>query len=248
MANSPGKNPYSLSIRIFTDGFSFYIHDENRELLSVKHLRTGATDRQEDFTELLAQTELKSSFNKTRVIVETGLYTLIPDHFETDSRALLTLQHPCLTENSPIITNHIEGQGMTVVFAPEAGLLKALRSVFTEIVPQHLLSSILRNQPESGRVILWTRGNEMDMMLFDQGKCLLMNSFNISTTEDVIYHTLNLFREFGLNRREFALWVYTPESSAQVIGNQSDITEGMKPFFGNFSIKLQTSYYEDYQW
>jgi hypothetical protein len=248
MANSPGKNPYSLSIRIFTDGFSFYIHDENRELLSVKHLRTGTTDRQEDFAELLAQSELKSSFNKTRVIVETGFYTLIPEHFSTDSRALLTLQHPYLNEDSPIITNNIDGQGMTVVFAPGAGLLKALRSVFPEIVPQHHLNTFLRIPPESGRVIVWTRGNEIDLMLFDQGKCLLMNSFNITTTEDIIYYTLNLYREFGLNRHEFALRVFSPESSAQGIGNQSDITDGLKTFFGNFKVKLQTTCYEDYQW
>jgi hypothetical protein len=243
MAHTPGKNPYSLSIRIFSDGFSLYVHDEKSELLTLKHLRN-----RNDINELLAQNELKTSFHKTRVIVETGLYTLIPDLFSTDSKALLALQHPYLSDDHSIITNHIDGQGLSVVFATEPALMKQIRSVFPDIVPQLHLNTFLRNNPESGRVILWTRGSETDLMLFDQGKWMLMNSFNISSVEDIIYYTLNLYREFGLNRAEFALWAFGSDSSGSGSGNNAELAAGLKPFFANIHTKQQTSVYENYQW
>ncbi len=248
MAITPGKNPYSLSIRIFSDGFSLFVHDENKALLSVKHLQTRETEAEARFAELLTQRELKGTFNQTRVIIETGLYTLIPDHFSNDSRSMLALQHPYLSDDYPVIENQIDGHGMTVVFATEPGLLKALRMAFPEIIPQLHLNTFLRTTPESARVILWVRGGEIDLLLYDQDQWMLMNSFNITSTEDIIYYTMNLFREFGLNRNEFALWAFIPENAAQGFVSYTDLSAGLKPFFGNINNKLQTTWYEDYQW
>lgn len=248
MANTPGKNPYSLSIRIFSDGFSLYIHDENSALLSVKHLRNREPASEPGLRELMNQSELKTSFNKTRVIIETGLYTLIPDHFGAESRALLALQHPFLSDEYPAITNHIDGQGSNVVFAAEPVLFGGLQSAFPGIVPQLHLNTFLRHPSESSRVILWNRNKEADLMLFEQGKCMLMNSFNISSVDDIIYYSLNLYREFGLSRNEFALWAYCPETSEKSMAGTSDLSAGLKSFFGNISIIQQTKHYEDYQW
>ena len=247
MANSPGKNPYSLSIRVFADGFSLFIHDENLGLSSFKHLQRNNSDSQSEFTELFSQKELNSSFSKTRLIIETGDYSLIPDQFGTDGKALLTLQHPYLPDDNSVIINHIDGHGMSVIFTLQAEVLKAFRNIFPDIIPQLHLNTFLLQPPESGRVILWNRNREIDMILFHEGKLLLMNSFSISTFEDIIYYTLNLYREFGLNRHDFPLWFYNSGQANQNQGFRSDISEGLKSFFGNVNIQSQTTHYENYQ-
>jgi len=244
----PGKNDYSLSIRIFSGGLSLFMYDENMGFLSSKHLFHQAGMQPTDLTLLTDQKELKTSFRKTRVFIETNLYSLIPSQFASAGNSMLKLQHPNLTENLPVITNETDTQGMSVVFAIKPDLHKHLNSNYPELIPQLHLTGFLKTPPESGQVILWARHNEIDLMLFDQEQWKLMNSFSISTAEDIIYFTLNLYREFGLNRRDFPLCTFSRDSASYESVIPANMEAVLQPFFGNIKNIQQTSWYENYQW
>lgn len=233
----PLKSQNSLSIRIFSDGFSLYISDNNRALIGSRHIqRKNKTDLtlQDEFKK---SPEFNLSYQCVKLYVETGYFSLIPGIFDdvSDQHNLLRLHHPDLNQNVVIYSTLLNKSKARFIYAVSAEWNQTCKSIFPDVTPQLHLTPIIAQHSDAA--IVWIRKTEMDIAILTNGEPVLVNAYNYQSPEDLLYFTLNMLKELKINKKTFPIILYhSSELHPELL---------FKGFFTNVSAIPQMQWYEN---
>jgi hypothetical protein len=200
---STNTSLYSLYIQIGSLGISVSVFDDSYTLLSQKKISVSIITLSTNELVEIVKKETQLYYRKIKLIYESDIYTLIPDSiFSTENvKDFLYLQHKA-EPNEKILYNKIFNWGVVVAFTIPVSIHNALNQVFPYITIEHHLSFVLTDKVKKQNetcIYIWVRSKMMDLIVFKNGKLILVNSFAYQTPEDFTYFTLNVYEQFSLD-------------------------------------------------
>ena len=221
MDNNPATNnaQYCLSIRFLPDGFSLIVSDKQKKTLVSRHVYANVNMLSSAaILELLSQQqELNMTFGSIRLIVESGNYSLVPAQVfrEGNAREFLKLLHPELPSNMTVLNNTLPPWNAIMLFAISSNLNEALQSILPELIPEHHLSVLMVDDvPLTSQTTFYAyfRNDMVDMLLFDEYKPLIVNSFECKAVEDFLYYALKIAGQFKVDSYQIPVTLFNAEN------------------------------------
>ena len=141
------KNPYSLSIRFSSDGFSLYVFDENKVQLSERNVVLETIPETKDglIDVLSGVDELTLNFSSVRLIFESELYSVIPlaVYCEQDELALFNLHHNGVKSLECILKNELLAWDAVLLFSFISLPVRSLIPCLSDINDHPLISVLI---------------------------------------------------------------------------------------------------------
>ena len=219
--NIPFKNTdnKTLSIQFSLGGFSFCVSDLLSKEISyfANYTFEESVNSLEDLLENIKTVFnedpiLHYEFSEVFVIHQNSLNTFIPDvYFEEDSLNsylelnIKTLQTDLITFDT---IAEIEAKN---VYVPYVNINNYLFQNFGEFEYKHhttiLLEKLIqKNEIEEKVMFVNVFKNTFDIVVLENKKLILSNSFSYQTKEDFIYYILFVAEQLQLNNEEFKLY------------------------------------------
>ena len=240
------NNQYSLSIRIFSDGFSLCVYDEKHTIISRKNIKS---EQGNDFAEFLrnmlaTNEEIRQKYKDIVIICESGYHTIIPDVFHKTEREreFLKLQHPSLPVSYQTFHNKINSQQSILIFGLEQSITQLLALHFQQVIPESHLVNIINRIIIDGndKIAIWIRPEEIDCIVYKDHKIILLNKYSYQSSEDITYHILNIHQQLELNPNDII---------SEVFSDANLLTEKLLiKYIPKLVIKSKQTAHEDYQW
>lgn len=211
-------NNFDLSIRFAPDGFYLSIRDNSRLVSSKKIYADFNNLTETQIIDLLAgQPELQIIFKSVRLIYENRHFTCVPFEFFSADTAYdyLKLQHPHTNKTETILYNRLEPWEAINVFSIPTHLNKVLNSFLPEISIEHHLSALLTDDimMQNGKMIhIQIRNSETDYIVLHDSKLLLINTFEVSSAEDTVYHAINIATQLGFATDDCSITIHGNEN------------------------------------
>lgn len=189
-----------LSILIRSDGFSLILKSaENEPIMHENHVFSNT-----DVSTLLQRVRMCfPTLNPIEIFIETDYYTLVPRHlFKLNkSKYYLQMQHPDLPESATIYFMQSQIEDAVLLFSVDTDKLSTFQQAFPNATVQHHLFLQLASTKAIANdvVSVLIREKSIDIIVFQQSKLKLMNSFAYQTEEDIIYHIMNVFQLLNLS-------------------------------------------------
>ena len=209
---------YCLSIRFFPDGFSLFVSGEDKKVVVSRHINAAIAEMSTDgILDLLsAQQEFSMSFAAVRVIVESDYYSIVPAGVfrEGDEAAMLRFAFSDLPGNFTVIRNELLPWGAVLLYALPVNLNEALQTTLPELVPEHHLSVFMADNVSLSAdtaFYAFLRQGVVDLMAFDAGRPLLVNSFQCKTAEDLLYYLLKISGLHNIDTYRVSLKLYNAD-------------------------------------
>ena len=178
------------------------------------------------------------------VFCETDFYTLIPEVLCNDETIpeFLKLQHPDLPETWQVCQSTIGNQQSVLVYALPKNLLSSTDKTFKQLQIKHHLQDVIEKLAASNQdmILVWVRQQKVDFIVYKENSICLLNSYDYKTSEDIVYHALNIYHQFKLDPDKFKITTYSPDKTQLELLIKSYITDAV--------CKSIQSEYEDYQW
>ncbi len=218
---------YTLSIRLSTDGFSFSIYnplsgnDFYYRVYPINSQRSMAANVK---AFLAATSELKHPFKQTNILVHSSRYTPVPlELFEDEQMEAIFYQNLPQQKNELILCN-ILGKTNTVILFSLDKLAHLFLSeqfpsanFFAAVSPQIEHLSYKSTQGNNLKLYANIHERSVDVLAFNRGSLLIVNTYQVSGSNDVNYYILNLWQQlkFDQQRDELHL-IGQPESRKEV--------------------------------
>jgi len=210
--DSNQSNSYILSIQLSLDGFSFCVFDE----IAGKYIALGNKEFPEKFQTsdffkffdnfIKKETWITSKFKKVNCLLDSSMYTLIPEESfeESNLKKYLEFNHS-ISEIDEIHYNKIDLLNTYNVFSVSSDITNYLNRYFTNINyinrQSVAISNILAsNKTMSGNNVFVNLGKSViDIIVLSNKKLVMCNSFKFKSNTDALYHILNVFDKFRLS-------------------------------------------------
>lgn len=175
----------------------FPFNNESENFSWKDHLEFATTK-----SKILRQYE----FSKARICVTSLQYTLVPEalHHPGDEQTYFNLNFKEASDIK-VCGSHVSVYDLFVVYGIENDLNKELLHLFQDPKIVHhsevLLNSVNRlSRNNAGRQLyLNVRQNEIDIVVTEGKQLILLNSFNRNSNEDVLYYTLFVCEQLGID-------------------------------------------------
>ncbi len=205
---------YQLSIRLQSDGFSLSIRDEEKSVLSTKNgkINFQKLNEEELTTEFLSQFETEINYNTVEITVENELYTLVPEFFnENDTyHTLLKFQHPDFDTKENLVLNKTIGNLKTnLIFGCPTKIVNAINKVFSNCQLTHTIVEFLEHVDGVNGLFVSMRSAKMDVAIISDDRLLVVNTYAFSSSEDVLYHLLNVMYTLKLQADKLRLNIFS---------------------------------------
>ncbi len=221
--NNQSYTPYKLSIRLKSDGFSLCIYDNE---LSTHSSKTGKIDfstlnESELIDSFQLQFETAIGYKHTELIIENDFFTIIPKSFFElqDYAALLKFQHPTFDTNIyNTFSSQISALNVNLVFACPTKITKAISSVFRDIQISHTIVefiSAVQNLNEDGMFVS-VKDKKMTVAVIANSNLQLLNSYEFSTHEDILYHIMNIIENLNLQPTKEKLTILSNQTEPEL--------------------------------
>jgi Protein of unknown function (DUF3822) len=215
-----GINPYNLVISLSPKETLFSIYDQEGRNLSFSKSTTSIHNLTSDeiisvFNDVI---ESKLLFQTVRIVFESNIYTLVPnDLFRKENiRDFLEFQFD-IPKQSLIQFNLLSQFGAINVYAIPASVEKSMSSLFPKVSIEHHLSYFITDRLKSAAtniIAILIRDLTIDILVLTSGKPQLLNTFQITTTEDVVYYALKIYEQFSLDLDKVGLYLYNTKPSS----------------------------------
>lgn len=225
--STTAANFYRLYLRMASDGFSLSVFDQANTLLSAKKVSAALYSLSLEELITLIETETTLNYQHIYIIVESELYTIIPDAiFRIDEATdFLQLEHKP-TKTDSILFNKIPSMGIVNVFAIPGTLHNALTHLFPGEVIEHQISWFIADKVKirnESCVYAWVRNKTFDVVAVKDGNLQLINSFSYLTPEDFSYFTLNIFDKLSLDIQECPVYLFNA-------GNKPELAKTLEKY------------------
>ena len=201
---------YTLSIRLSTDGFSFSIYNP----ISGNDLyhRTYPVNTQRSMAAnvkafLGATEELKHSFKHVNILIHSSRYTIVPlELFEDEHMETLFYQNVKESKNEIVLCNILGKSNSVILFSLDKLTHLLLSEHFTSarffasISPQIEYLTIKSRQGNTCKMYINIHQGDMDAICLNKGKLLLVNTFPSPNANDIVYYTLNIWKQLDYDQ------------------------------------------------
>lgn len=216
--NITSKNYKKLSIQVSLTGFSFCCFDTlNNVITSFKEIQfetSNKTAKIEDlFTEAFKNNpELKSTYDEVMVIHNNNLSTFVPTALFDENYLGSYLQYTTKVFETDFFTfDTISNYQMNAVYIPYVNINNFLIDNVGSFDYKHansiLVEKILegsKNNDEKKMVVNFNP-EHFEIIVVQNQKLLLFNSFEYQTPEDFLYYLLFTAEQLSLNPESFQL-------------------------------------------
>lgn len=210
--NIAEKKYKKFSIQVSLTGLSFCCFDTlNNTVISFKEVHFDTIDKAEKIEDLLADAfnnhpELKDSYDEILVIHSNNLSTFVPEALFDENFLGSYLQYNIkVFETDFFAFDEIPNYQMNLVYIPYVNINNFLIDQFGSFDYKHansiLVSKLLiasKNKDEK-KIFVHLNSNHFEIVVTQNQKLLLFNSFDYSTPEDFIYYILFTAEQLNLN-------------------------------------------------
>lgn len=195
--------PYSLSIRITTDGFSFTLEQNQETILKRRVYCSEALLSEKLVEEFQQQNLLGKQFEQTTVILHSKSQT-VPDELyrKEDEPIWFTSLHPTKRIQDIVLTSqYIPEFCCHNIFSIPKTLYNTLHDALGENINyQHVTSELIQSllKQKNKCMSIYQQQNGIDMVVVENGTLLLTNHFPTQTDTDIAYWVLNTMEQLKL--------------------------------------------------
>lgn len=215
--NITSKKYKKLSIQVSLNGLSYCCFDTlNNTITSLKevHFDTEKTNKIEQLFEETFKNnpELKDSYDEIMVIHNNNLSTFVPAALFDENFMGSYLQYNTKVFETDFFTyDQISNYQMNSVYIPYVNINNFLIDTIGSFDYKHansiLIEKILdasKNNDEKKMIVNFNKGH-FEIIVVQNQKLLLFNSFEYETPEDFIYYLLFTAEQLSLNPESFQL-------------------------------------------
>lgn len=211
---SGSKNNRRLSVQISLTGQSFLISCTKTNKIEWKaserwlYALSGPEELLDRTIRVLENSTIDlSQITEVKLFYHTSLYTLVPSKIWSDENPNLYLKYTLKTLPHDFIAHESILKGETnLVYIPFVNLNNYFFDKFGSFHYYHALGPWIDYCAEvigkqTGVFANFT-SRQLDVLVFKNGQLHLSNSFEYHTPEDVVYYTLFIYEQLGLNPDE----------------------------------------------
>lgn len=153
-----------------------------------------------------------SQITEVKLFYHTSLYTLVPTKIWSDENPTLYLKYTLKTLPHDFIAHEPILKGETnLIYIPFVNLNNYFFEKFGSFHYYHALGPWIDYCAEvigeQTAVFANFTSRQLDLLVFKDGKLHLSNSFEYHTPEDVVYYTLFIYEQLGLNPNESPMYL-----------------------------------------
>jgi hypothetical protein len=156
----------------------------------------------------------KVDFRNVSVQFANERFTLIPSAiFKAEDVQSYFYFNQVKREDDSIHVDHVMGFDAVNIFAVSDTLISAVRKLFERFTIHHHLSALLNaarlypHQQGGKNIFIHVHSSSMDVIVVEERKLLLANTFPFTTVEDGIYFVMMIFSRLSLNAESTELTV-----------------------------------------
>ena len=207
-----------LSIQINLNGFSFCIKNENKSIEVLEQITFTARQTPEKLLERLKGifekfTYLSKNYRKVAVIYQNELFTLVPKETFDPDQPELYLQYSVRTlANDFVAYDDLENEEVVVVYVPYVNINNFFFEKYGSFSYYHSQTIFLRtilSQPQflkNTQLLCNVFSSSFELLVLQDGKVQLMNSFIYESKEDFLYYILFAAEQLDLKPENMNLY------------------------------------------
>ena len=241
--NITDKNYNKLSLQVTLNGFSYCICDTlNNKIVALKEINFNifpASSKVEDlyWKAFNDYPELKEKYDEVIVLHDSNLNTFVPTALFDEEFMGSSLQYNTkVFETDFFAFDALPNYEMNHVFIPYVNINNFLFDQFSTFNYKHvntiLVSKLLElsKNIDEKQVFVHFSKNKFEIIVVQNQKLLLFNSFDFVTKEDFIYFLLFTIEQLNLNPEHFKLQLLG------LISEESELFEIAYKFVRNVSL------------
>lgn len=197
---------YRLSIQLNLDGFSFLMSDKDCQVLKIQHHCTGSIEKTlEVFRQKNSLDELtRISFAKLVIIINTNLFSLIPESLYDENYKSLLLSHSIpINEEDEIKSNSIEGLESNILYKLSSNHQEFIKLFKNSPYISHLSSVLLPyalRKTNGNGIAFYTAGEILHICDFSNNELQFYNAFPFKDSKEMLFHILNTSKILNKNK------------------------------------------------
>jgi hypothetical protein len=208
---------YELSIQAGPDGLAFCLLDTIRNKFVL--IRAFEPDDSKYFSadrisEIFNQDDfLTRRYRKVKVVMPSPRFTIVPAQLYDPAKKdeYFTFNH-LLNESSIIISNRLSDPDAYLVFSVQKPVADLVCSYHPGVLPYHQVKPLLsqighsRKSVSGNYIHLHVEREFFNLIIFDHNLMKFCNSYKYRNITDILYFTMNVFRNLGLGQEE-TIWL-----------------------------------------
>ncbi len=212
------KKYRKLSIQVSLDGLSFCVFDTlNNNILTIKEVPFDKFHKTTKIEELFTNAftdhpELKDLYDEIVVIHNNNLSTFVPQPLFDEKHIGSYLQYNTRVFQTDLFAfDEIKNYQINLVYIPYVNINNFFIEQFGSFYYKHansiLISKLLdasKNNDEKKMVVSFNQGH-FEVVVIQNQKLLLFNSFEYQTPEDFLYYILFTAEQLNMNPENFKL-------------------------------------------
>ena len=208
-----------LSIQFNLDGFSFSIHNiaSKKDVYFCEYIFENRLTTPEDLLFKIEEIfkkdiHLQNDFTSVTVIHQNNLSTLVPNQFFNKNELATYLNFNIKTLAIDFITfDEIEVLDVKNIYVPYVNINNYLFQNFGEFEYKHHSTVLIEKLIQSNKLkekVFYVNVSKttLDIVVLENNKLLLSNTFSYNTKEDFIYYILFVAEQLNLDTNEFPLY------------------------------------------
>lgn len=216
--NITSKNYKKLSIQVSLNGFSFCCFDTlNNTITTFNEVNFDTTQKASKIEELYSSAfknypELKDTYDEILVIHNNNLSTFVPTALFDKNFLGSYLQYTTKVFETDFFTfDQISNYDMNSVYIPYININNFLIDTVGSFDYKHVNSILVEKILESSKnndqkkMVVNFNPNHFEVIVVQNQKLLLFNSFEYHTPEDFLYYLLFTAEQLSLNPESFPL-------------------------------------------
>ena len=244
---------YTLSIRLSADGFSFSVHQpiHPEDFYHAEYPVNVSYSMTANLKKMIqAKEELRHPYGQTNILIDTQRFTSIPfDLFEDEQTDALFYHNFQPKDNETILCNILEKSNIALLFGMDKHAHQLLgeqfprANIFACVCP--LIEHFIQKSRESNVRNLYVHflPNRMNVLAFDKGKLLLINTFHCKQTSDQVYYILYVWQQLGFNQEKDQLYLTGKTGVSEEL--LTELTKFLRqvrplPMLNNLPLDIQT--------
>lgn len=197
----------SLSIRLCTDGFSFYVSSSPEDFTFIPFPINPTVSLTANLREAISQIpELSEPYKNIQILVDSPSTILPFECFEEEKIDQLYAFNYPHRKNYTVLYNILPKSNATLLFSIDKSAYQLLAEQFPHAyfysvetpVMEHLVEkSKLR---ETQKLYVYFHGCTIHVYIFNNGKLYFANNFTYTDINDALYFILQIWKSQGLNQ------------------------------------------------
>ncbi len=227
---------YELSVQMSRDGFAFTLLDtlRNKYVLLRSHdpddNKYLAPDR---IDEIISRDDfLTKRYKKVNIVIPSPRFTLIPAPlYDPGKKEEYFIFNHIKEDSDHILVNKIADPDAYVVFSVTKPVIDISSRFYPSIHPLHhtkpLMSQLSRNSRsiDGFYIHIHVEREFFNLFVFDHNILKFSNTFNYRNISDILYFTLNVFKNIGISHDETVYF--------------SGMTEKFDDLYSNFAMYIK---------